>query len=88
MNMFDDLVTLADRPECEHGLNGPCRACGPSLTLAESIAWQEQFEALTDGTDRDTCGHCPASRDGCQARHAFTRQRCCRRCTHPTEETA
>ena len=35
---------------------------------------------MTD--DRGTCQHCPASRDGCQARQAFARQRCCWRCSH------
>lgn len=40
-----------------------------------------------DPAERDTCAHCPASTDGCQARRAFARQRCCRRCTHPAEET-
>jgi len=36
--------------------------------------------ATTD--DRGTCRHCPASREGCQARQAARYGRCCRACTH------
>lgn len=37
-------------------------------------------------TDRGTCVHCPASAEGCQARQTFARERCCRRCTHPSDD--
>jgi len=44
---------LSARPECEHGLNGPCAVCGPGATLeearilsGEALASQERIEAL------------------------------------------
>jgi hypothetical protein len=48
--MYSDLLAalriLAARPECVHGLNGPCRECGPSLSLDEAIAWQQELRDL------------------------------------------
>lgn len=38
-------------------------------------------------TDRGTCAHCPASAEGCDARRAATRRRCCHRCDHPADRT-
>ncbi len=32
-------------------------------------------------SQRGTCEHCTASREGCEARQWFARQRCCN-CTH------
>lgn len=37
------LELLASRPECVHGLNGPCTECGPSLPLAQAAEWQEEL---------------------------------------------
>ncbi len=37
---------------------------------------------LVQHNDRGTCLHCPASRDGCEARWAGTHLRCCSRCAH------
>jgi len=38
--------------------------------------------ATTDPDDRDLCRHCPASREGCEARKAARFGRCCSRCSH------
>jgi hypothetical protein len=46
VNLFDALRILADRPQCEHGLNGPCRECGPSLSLDEAARWQQELRDL------------------------------------------
>ena len=33
MNTLDHLNALAARPTCDHGLNGPCKVCGPPTPL-------------------------------------------------------
>jgi hypothetical protein len=40
------LDALARRPECVHGLNGPCRECGPSLAPPEALDWQRELADL------------------------------------------
>jgi hypothetical protein len=45
-DFFEDLEVLASRPECEHGLNGPCSECGPSLTLEEARSWRQESREL------------------------------------------
>jgi hypothetical protein len=46
MDFFEMLKVLSRRPECEHNLNGPCKVCGPGLTLAETGRWQGELEDL------------------------------------------
>ena len=43
-SVVDDLVrALAQRPECEHGLNGPCSECGPAV---ETVAVRRATKRL------------------------------------------
>lgn len=43
-NVFDQLNRLANRPECPHGLNGPCRVCGlpPHDTRLPEELWPDK----------------------------------------------
>ncbi len=50
MNLFELVDLLADRPQCEHNLNGPCKQCGRGLTVEETVRWQHELSRLvTDG---------------------------------------
>jgi len=84
------IRALAERPECEHGLNGPCRECGPAVeTLAVRRATKRAPTRAEVGpmtTDRDTCTGCQGTRDGCDARQRAGFGQCCTGCTHPTTE--
>jgi hypothetical protein len=46
MNLFEAINLLANRPECEHGFNGPCRDCGPGLNLEEAATWRDELKSL------------------------------------------
>jgi hypothetical protein len=46
MNLIEILNLLADRPQCEHNLNGPCRICGPGLTVEETLRWKAEMQQL------------------------------------------
>ena len=45
-NLMAVLNLLAERPTCEHGLNGPCGECGPGLSLDDTIRWKAEMAAL------------------------------------------
>lgn len=40
---FSLIARLADRPECLHGLNGPCSECGPPLPVDTLDDWQAEL---------------------------------------------
>ena len=69
------------------------------MTTVAAMTTQPSVRSFADGhhvdsrprivdADRGTCRHCPASADGCNARRAAIRERCCRRCDHPASEVA
>lgn len=54
MNLIEMMLLLADRPECVHNLNGPCRTCGPSMSIEETLRWRAQMRDLgVQGPDDD-----------------------------------
>ncbi len=46
MNIIEALLLLAERPECEHNLNGPCRVCGPAASIEETLRWRAEMRDL------------------------------------------
>lgn len=56
-NFLEQLARLADRPRCEHGLNGACRVCGPGPHDAHrSDVTTEDGSATVYATDMQTLG--------------------------------
>lgn len=46
MNLVGLVNLLADRPQCEHNLNGPCKQCGRGLTVEETPRWKHETSRL------------------------------------------